>query len=81
MGRLLQNPKQTADAQIYYDNNHVAITIPKEGYWFSDDEAMDETVNWFIEELGFKQVNKEAVKKPSKMSILGGNKKDEEKTE
>lgn len=79
MGRLLKNPNQTADAQIYYDNNHVAITIPKSGYWFSDDEAMDETVKWFIEEHGFVQEGKEPVKKAPKIGILGTKK--EEKTE
>lgn len=73
MARLIKNPKQTADSQIYYDHEHVAITFPKSGYYFSDDEAMDGTVNYFIEELGFQLVTPKS-SEPKKTGLFNKDK-------
>jgi len=53
MSRLLINKNQTADEQIYFNQDSHAVTVPKTGYHFSDDKSMDATVDYFIKKLGF----------------------------
>lgn len=65
MARQLINPKQTAEAQTYYDNNNIQYVFHKNnGYFFSDDKAMDSVVAHF-KSMGFVDPNENAVKKPS----------------
>lgn len=56
MARLLVNDKQTQDARIYFDQNNTAVTVHRGGVYFSDDKAMDKTVEFFKKEYGFKEV-------------------------
>lgn len=55
--RLLRNPKQTSDVEIYYINGNEAVSVPKSGYHFSMDKAMDKAVTYLKKELGFVEVN------------------------
>lgn len=73
MARLVKNPKQTAESQIYYDQEHVAITFPRSGYYFSDDASMDATVDYFIKELDFKLVEPKS-KELKKSSLFNKDK-------
>lgn len=63
MARLLINEKQTQDTRIYFDQNNTAVTVHRGGVYFSDDKAMDETVEFFKKEYGFKEVKKQVGKK------------------
>lgn len=54
--RLLKNPKQTADVETYYINGNEAVAVPKDGYHFSMDKAMDDAVEYLKKELGFVEV-------------------------
>lgn len=53
--RLLKNPKQTAEAQVYYINGNEAVTIPKTGYHFSMDKEMDKAIE-YLKKIGFVEV-------------------------
>lgn len=61
MGRQVINPKQTKERQMYYfpggrthSGHYIGPFTKKDGYHFSDDKAMDEIVEHFVEKQGFK---------------------------
>jgi hypothetical protein len=55
--RLLRNPEQTSEVQVYMDQEHTAINIPKNGYHFSMDKEMDKTIQFLKDTYGFVEVN------------------------
>jgi hypothetical protein len=63
MARLLVNPNQTSDCQIYHTKDGEMINVHKSGIYFSDDKSMDSVVKYFIDELGFKEVKQTKKKK------------------
>lgn len=55
--RLLKNPNQTSELQIYYTKDNVALVVPKSGYYFSLDKSMDEVIDYLKKEKGFIEVD------------------------
>jgi len=54
MARILINPKQTQKKALYQDHQGVKVLFDRDnGYAFSDDSTMDETIEHF-KSLGFK---------------------------
>lgn len=53
--RCLYNPEQTAQVQIYFNQDNHAINISKDGYHFSNDKEMDATVKYLKETYGLKE--------------------------
>ena len=54
--RLLKNPNQTANSQVYFNEENQAINVPKNGYHFSMDKAMDKTIEFLKKNHGFVEV-------------------------
>lgn len=55
--RLLKNPNQTSEVQAYHNYDSVVIIVPKNGYHFSLDTAMDKTIEYLKTTYGFVEVN------------------------
>ena len=54
--RLLKNPKQTAPEQTYQLHDGSTVVIPKSGYHFSLDKAMDKAIDFLKEKYGFVEI-------------------------
>lgn len=54
--RLLKNPNQTALEQSYQLQDGSAVIVPKNGYHFSMDSAMDKHIAFLKEKHGFEEV-------------------------
>lgn len=54
--RQYKNPNQTSEVQIYFDQDHHAINVPKDGYCFSLDKEMDKSIEFLKKEYGFVEV-------------------------
>ena len=82
MVRIMINPKQSQQKALYRDDKGHNVLFDKDnGYAFSDDEAMDSTIEHFKSE-GFKlkgEKNTVSAAKPIEKKVV--EKKEEEKSE